>query len=37
MHYEAGDWLVSNGEDESDAYAIRAATFAILYEPDPVA
>lgn len=33
-HYEAGDWLVSNGEDGSDAYAISAAKFEQLYEPD---
>lgn len=34
-HYEAGDWLVSNDEDGGDAYAITAAKFATLYEPDP--
>jgi hypothetical protein len=34
-HYQAGDWLVSNDEDGSDAYAISAAKFAVLYEPDP--
>ena len=33
-HYEAGDWLVSNHEDGSDAYAIAAGTFDRLYEPD---
>lgn len=33
-HYGAGDWLVSNAEDGSDAYAISAETFAQLYEPD---
>lgn len=33
-HYEAGDWLVSNGEDGSDAYAISAAKFEQLYELD---
>lgn len=33
-HYEAGDWLVSNGEDGADAYAISAETFDRLYEPD---
>jgi hypothetical protein len=33
-HYEAGDWLVSNGEDGSDAYAISAAKFEQLYERD---
>ena len=33
-HYKAGDWLVSNAEDGSDAYAISAEKFAQLYEPD---
>lgn len=33
-HHEAGDWLVSNNEDGSDAYAISAAQFDRLYEPD---
>lgn len=33
--YAAGDWLVSNNKDGSDAYAISAAKFAELYEPDP--
>lgn len=33
--YQPGDWLVSNAEDGSDAYAIDAATFEQLYEPDP--
>lgn len=32
--YAAGDWLVSNGPDGSDAYAVSAAKFAQLYEPD---
>lgn len=32
--YAAGDWLVSNGEDGSDAYAITAGRFETLYEPD---
>lgn len=32
--YAAGDWLVSNGEDGSDAYAITAGKFEALYEPD---
>ena len=31
---EAGDWLVSNNADGSDAYAISAAKFEKLYEPD---
>jgi hypothetical protein len=34
-HYEAGDWLVSNGEDGSDAYAISATKFEQMYEPEP--
>ena len=34
-HYEAGDWLVSNAEDGSDAYAIKADKFEQTYEPDP--
>jgi hypothetical protein len=33
-HYEAGDWVVSNSEDGSDNYAISAAKFEDLYEPD---
>jgi hypothetical protein len=32
--YNAGDWVVSNREDGSDAYAITAETFEKLYEPD---
>lgn len=32
--YAAGDWLVSNREDGSDAYAISATRFDELYEPD---
>ncbi|MCU0967396.1 MAG: hypothetical protein MUF03_01025 [Rubrivivax sp.] len=36
-HHAAGDWLVSNGADGSDAYAVDAATFERLYEPDPEA
>ncbi|MCW5633978.1 MAG: hypothetical protein KIT17_11645 [Rubrivivax sp.] len=35
--YAAGDWLVSNQADGSDAYAIGAAKFEQLYEPDPEA
>ena len=34
-NYQPGDWLVSNAEDGSDAYAIAADRFAQLYEPDP--
>jgi hypothetical protein len=33
--YQAGDWLVSNHADGSDAYAIAAARFEQLYELDP--
>lgn len=33
-HYDKGDYLVSNNEDGSDAYAISAGTFAARYEPD---
>jgi hypothetical protein len=33
--YAIGDWLVSNETDGSDAYAVAAATFERLYEPDP--
>lgn len=31
--YEAGDYLVSNTDDGTDAYAIGAAKFESLYEP----
>lgn len=33
-HYEQGDYLVSNNEDGTDAYAIRAKKFESMYEPD---
>ena len=33
-HYEAGDYLVSNNEDGSDAYCISAEKFAEMYELD---
>lgn len=33
-HYRAGDYLVSNNEDGSDAYAISAAKFESMYVPD---
>jgi hypothetical protein len=33
--YAAGDWLVSNQPDGGDAYAVPAARFRQLYEPDP--
>lgn len=32
--YAAGDWIVSNNADGSDAWAIGAAQFEALYEPD---
>ncbi len=32
--YEAGDWLVSNEEDGSDAYAVSATKFEQSYELD---
>lgn len=32
--YKKGDWLVSNAEDGSDAYAISAAKFERMYERD---
>ncbi len=34
-HYQVGDWLVSNAAGGSDPYAISAAKFETLYEPDP--
>ncbi len=33
-HYAAGDWLVSNHADGSDAYAVAAMVFETLYEED---
>ena len=33
-HYKAGDYLVSNNEDGSDAYCISAAKFEAMYEMD---
>ena len=36
-HHDAGDWLVSNGEDGSDSYAISVDKFEKMYEPDPEA
>jgi hypothetical protein len=33
-HYNAGDYIVSNNSDGSDAYAITAAKFESLYTPD---
>jgi hypothetical protein len=32
--YEAGDYIVSNNEDGSDAYAISAEKFERMYETD---
>jgi hypothetical protein len=32
--YAAGDWLVSNRQDGSDAYAVSAEKFEAMYEPD---
>jgi len=32
--YAKGDWLVSNNEDGSDAYAVNPEKFEKLYEPD---
>lgn len=32
--YRAGDYLVSNHEDGSDAYAVDAATFESMYQAD---
>lgn len=33
--YSAGDYVVSNGPDGSDCYAISAQKFGQLYEPSP--
>jgi hypothetical protein len=33
-HYQAGDYLVFNNEDGSDAYCISAAKFEAMYEAD---
>jgi hypothetical protein len=33
-HYEAGDYLVYNNEDGTDAYCIGRAKFESMYEPD---
>src|SRR4030095_14555782 len=32
-HYEAGDYLVSNDPDGSDAYAVAKDVFERMYEP----
>jgi hypothetical protein len=33
-HYNAGDYLVANNEDGSDAYCVGAAKFESMYELD---
>jgi len=33
-HYQAGDYLVSNNEDGTDAYCISCAKFEAMYELD---
>jgi len=33
-HYKAGDYIVSNKEDDSDQYAMSAEKFEKLYLPD---
>ncbi|HSB80345.1 MAG TPA: hypothetical protein VLM91_16310 [Candidatus Methylomirabilis sp.] len=33
-HYTAGDYLVSNNQDGTDAYCMSAARFVSMYEPD---
>ena len=33
-HYQAGDYLVSNNEDGTDAYCISADKFESMYELD---
>ncbi len=33
-HYQAGDYLVSNNEDGTDAYCISAEKFQAMYELD---
>ena len=33
-HYDAGDYLVSNNEDGTDAYCIGAAKFEAMYDLD---
>jgi len=32
-HYDAGDYLVYNNENATDAYCIKAAKFEAMYEP----
>jgi hypothetical protein len=33
-HYDAGDYIVSNNEDGTDAYAVRPDKFVAMYELD---
>jgi hypothetical protein len=33
-HYQAGDYVISNNRDGSDAYAMSAERFESLYTPD---
>jgi hypothetical protein len=33
-HYEAGDYLVSNDQSDSDVYAVSAQKFELLYTPE---
>jgi hypothetical protein len=33
-HYKAGDYLVYNNEDGTDAYCVSRAKFESMYEPD---
>ena len=33
-HYRAGDYLVFNNEDGTDAYCVSAKKFESMYEPD---
>lgn len=33
-HYRAGDYVVYNNEDGTDAYCMTAAKFESMYEPD---
>jgi hypothetical protein len=33
-HYQAGDYLVYNNEDGTDAYCMSQAKFEAMYEPD---
>ena len=32
-HYQAGDYLVSNDEQGTDGYAVKAASFEAMYQP----